>query len=205
MLCASAASEALCAACLNDLPAQPPAFETLSGDAQPAGGLAATDGSASLQALALWRYAEPADRVVLGFKYGGHAGVARLWAVRMAARLPAVDALVAMPMHPTRLAERGENPAEALALALRPLLPGHPPRLRGVKTRATALQQGLDRAGRLANVAGAYRIDADLRQRHVLLIDDVLTTGASLLALAAAARAAGAAAVTAVAMARAAP
>ena len=168
-------------------------------------GLVPASSPPAVQALALWRYAEPADRVVLGFKYGGQAGVARLWATRMAPRLPAVDALVAMPMHTVRLAERGENPTDVMARALRGRLAGRPPLVRACKTRVTARQQGLDRAGRLSNVAGAYRIDTNLSGRHALLIDDVLTTGASLLALAAAAHAAGAAAVTAVAMARATP
>lgn len=188
LLCRSAAREALCPACLAELPTQRPAEEWLAAD---------------LPALSLWHYAEPADRVVLAFKYGGHSRLATCWAERVAGQLPAVDALVAMPMHPLRLAERGENPAIHMARALRPLLPGQPPLVRASKTRPTARQQGLDRAGRLANVAGAYRIDADLGARRVLLVDDVLTTGASLLALAEAARAAGAAAVHAVVMARA--
>lgn len=187
LLCAGAAREALCDACLADLPEQSPADESLAAD---------------LPALTLWRYAEPADRVVLAFKYGGHTTVARAWATRIAPRLPKVDALVAMPMHPSRLAERGENPAVAMACALRPLLPGCPPLLQATKTRLTARQQGLDRAGRLANVADAYRIDTDLRGQRLLLVDDVLTTGASLLALAAAARTAGAGELFAVAMAR---
>lgn len=190
LLCASAAREALCPECLAELPEQSPADESLASD---------------LPALTLWRYAEPADRVVLAFKYGGHATVARCWATRVAPRLPAVDALVAMPMHPVRLAERGENPVATMAHTLRRLLPGRPPLVRATKTRLTARQQGLDREGRLANVAGAYRIDSDLRGRRILLVDDVLTTGASLLALASAARAAGANSLCAVAMARAAP
>ncbi|MBU3693406.1 MAG: ComF family protein [Rhodocyclaceae bacterium] len=228
LLCAGGAREALCPACLAELPEQQPGAEVLAADAEggPLQGRlfaatferserereeatrerpAVTESGTGITALTLWRYVEPADRVVLAFKYGGHATVARLWAARVAGRLPAVDALIAMPMHRTRLAERGENPAAVMARALRPLLPGRPPLLAATKTRLTARQQGLDREGRLANVAGAYRVDADLRGRHVLLVDDVLTTGASLLALAAAARAAGAAAVHAVAMARAAP
>lgn len=200
LLCGAGCQAALCPACLTDLPAHPAACELLGGEA---GEVGAEAGHVGTPALALWRYVSPADRVVLGFKYGGHGGVARLWASLVAERLPPVDALVAMPMHPARLAERGENPAMTMALALRAKLPDRPPLVSATKTRLTARQQGLDRHGRLANVAGAYRIDADLRGRHVLLVDDVLTTGASFIALATAARTAGAAAVTAVAMARA--
>jgi len=197
----AASRGALCEACLADLPEQVPAEEVLGANGE-APRLPGPD-AAGVSAYTLWRYAEPADRVVLGFKYGGHAGVARLWAARMAPRLPAVDAVIPMPMHRLRLAERGENPAEVMAKSLTAHLPGRPPLIRGCKTRMTARQQGLDREGRLANVADAYRVDAGLSGMHVLLVDDVLTTGASLLALAAAARAAGAAKVTAVAMARA--
>jgi predicted amidophosphoribosyltransferase len=214
LLCAAGCRAALCDTCLADLPEQQP-FQEVLEDCRTDGGspLSGRGEQPSMErpagphivSVCLWRYADPADRVVLGFKYGGQAGVARLWASRMAARLPAVDAVIAMPMHRTRLAERGENPAEVMARTLRPLLPGRPPLVSGIKTRNTARQQGLDRDGRLANVAGAYRIDADLRGRHVLLVDDVLTTGASFLALAAAAHAAGATTVTAAAMARAVP
>jgi len=200
MLCAAASRHALCEACLDDLPEQVPAEETLGGGSGEGG---SAPEQRNVSAHTLWRYAEPADRVVLGFKYGGHAGVARVWAARLAPRLPAVDAVIPMPMHRLRLAERGENPAEVMARELARRLPGRPRLLRATKTRMTARQQGLDREGRLANVAGAYRVEARLSGMRVLLVDDVLTTGASLLALAEAARAAGAAEVTAAAMARA--
>jgi len=213
MLCTGAAHHALCPACLAELPEQQPAEEVLGvgtapegrSEAPPLQQPAKSGQRDTVTAFTLWRYVEPADHVLLGFKYGGHATVAQLWAARVAGRLPAVDAVIAMPMHPTRLAERGENPAAVMARVLRPLLPGRPRLVAATKTRITAHQQGLDREGRLANVAGAYRIEADLRGQRVLLVDDVLTTGASFMALAEAARAAGAARICAVAMARAVP
>ena len=232
LLCGAGSRAALCEPCLAELPEQVPAEESLAGAMPIAGGplqggpCAAPaerserererereredlprEGPAAQCVVAhtLWRYADPADRVVIGFKYGGDAGVARLWAARVAGGLPAVDALIPMPMHAQRLADRGQNPAEVMARALARHLPGRPPLLRAIKTRMTARQQGLDRNGRLANVAGAYRIDQRLDGMRVLLVDDVLTTGASLSALAEAALAAGAAEVSAVAMARAAP
>ncbi len=226
LLCGAGSRAALCEPCLAELPEQVPAEEALAGAMPVAGGLLQggpcvgpaersereredlpREGPAapSVVAHTLWRYADPADRVVIGFKYGGDAGVARLWAARVAGRTPAVDALIPMPMHAQRLADRGQNPAEVMARALARHLPGRPPLLRAIKTRMTARQQGLDRNGRLANVAGAYRIDQRLDGMRVLLVDDVLTTGASLSALAEAALAAGAAEVSAVAMARAAP
>jgi predicted amidophosphoribosyltransferase len=67
-----------------------------------------------------------------------------------------------MPMHRERLAERGENPTEVMARTLRRQLPGRPPLIIATRTRLTARQQGLDRGGRLANVAGSVRIDSDL-------------------------------------------
>jgi len=231
LLCGAGSRYALCEPCLAELPEQVPAEEALAGAMPIAGGPSqggpsqggpcaapperserereestrARPAAQSVVAHTLWRYAEPADRVVIGFKYGGDAGVARLWAARVAGGLPAVDALIPMPMHAQRLADRGQNPAEVMASALARHLPGRPPLLRATKTRMTARQQGLDRKGRLANVAGAYRIDQHLHGMRVLLVDDVLTTGASLSALAEAAFDAGADEVSAVAMARAVP
>ena len=116
----------------------------------------------------------------------------------------AFDAIVPMPMHWTRRYVRGFNQAQLLAgdLSRRtgiPLLDA----LR--RTRVTRAQVGLSDHHRRRNVAGAFAVrrSGRLEGSHLLLIDDVLTTGATAAACAAALKKAGAARVTVLTLARA--
>lgn len=101
-----------------------------------------------------------------------------------------VDVVVPVPLHPTRLFERGFNQAALLARPVaRALGVAFLPRaLR--RTRITAKQADLDRSARLENVAGAF-VARDRMTQRILLIDDVRTTGATQDACANALRAAG--------------
>lgn len=98
------------------------------------------------------------------------------------------DLLVALPRHRRRAREQGFDPGPWLAerLAARLGLPWYQPR----RLRETPSQRGLDRLARRRNLKGAFVVDTALPAR-IALVDDVMTTGASLDALAAACRAAG--------------
>lgn len=156
-----------------------------------------------------FRYAFPVDRLVVGLKFAGRLERARLLGALLASWLrprlagaarPA--ALVAMPLHPARLRQRGFDQATELA---RPVAAGLGlPLLAGAvsRRRATAEQSTLDAAARRANVRGAFAARAGLPS-HLAILDDVVTTGATAAALAAALRAAGVARVTLIAVARA--
>jgi ComF family protein len=180
-----------CRACRAELRPYPP-------------GEGATPG---LEAMAVaWLYERPVRRAVHALKYRRRRRVAGALADALADALagpPPGDALMPVPLHAERLAERGFNQSEELArrLAARWRLPLLANAL--ARARDTGHQAGLARRERLTNVAGAFvwRASGPPPPR-VILVDDVLTTGATLAACAAALRAAGASEVRAVALAR---
>jgi ComF family protein len=113
------------------------------------------------------------------------------------------ELVVPVPLHPARLRQRGFNPAALLArcLARAHGLPVAPRALERV--RDTPSQTGLDRRARARNVAGAFRVRRGARiPARVWLVDDVVTTGATLREAARALRHAGARRVIAICAAR---
>lgn len=146
-------------------------------------------------------------RAVHQFKYEDHPELARPLAELAARESPsflsqAPRVVVAIPLHRTRLRQRRYDQAELLA--------GELARLTGrtrlqalTRERATQRQVGLSEADRDANVEGAFLCTADVTGRDVLLVDDVLTTGATARAAASALRGAGATTVWVFTLARA--
>jgi ComF family protein len=149
-------------------------------------------------------------RALHAFKYDGErrlapllgAAVARRWARAGAAG----DALVPVPASPDRVRERGYDQASLIATEAGKQL--RLPVLHVLeRTRATTAQFDLDRAARATNLVDAFRVHSDegregIAGRWLVLVDDVVTTGATLAACAAALMDAGALAVSAVAVAR---
>ncbi|HVY64939.1 MAG TPA: ComF family protein [Gammaproteobacteria bacterium] len=156
--------------------------------------------------IAPYSYAEPLDHYVLALKYTGARALGRAFGLLLAPHVrharPDVDALVAVPLHPTRLRQRGYNQAVEIARTLGREL-GLPLQLRGIeRLRAGPSQTSGSATQRRASVAAAFRVTRDVTGRRIGIVDDVLTTGATVNALAGALLAAGAAGCVAVAAAR---
>lgn len=198
--CALPSSRAtLCAACLRD----PPPFDA---------------------ATAAWIYAWPADRLLQEFKYGGRLALAEPLGEALAracrrdrdARADAgpdggadggtsqrawPDVLVAIPLTPARQRGRGFNQAQEIARSLGAELALPVARwLERVRDAPPQAAQGV--RGRRGSVRGVFVADPRVAGASVAIVDDVMTTGATLAAAAAALRAAGARRIEAWAVAR---
>lgn len=124
-------------------------------------------------------YAFPVDVLIQALKYRHRLSLAGFFAAKLA--LPAkVDLILPMPLHPRRLARRGFNQAVEIA---RPLArtTGLPMELtRVARVRDTPAQAQLGRDERVRNLRGAFACGMRLDGMSVVVIDDVMTTGASL-------------------------
>ena len=152
------------------------------------------------------RYDDETAPMILALKYGDRHDVvpalSRLLALAGDELLLPGVLLVPVPLHRGRLAARRFNQAALLARGVGRLT-GHEaaPRLMA-RTKPTPKQKGLSPAARRRNVAGAFAVRGEAKGRHVVLVDDVLTSGATLVACARALRKAGAATVSGLTLAR---
>lgn len=159
-------------------------------------------------ARAAMAYDDGSRALVLSFKHGGRTEGLSSFALQMrrAGRdvLTGADLLVPVPLHPSRLIKRRYNQAALLARALAKITPTTfaPDIL--FRTRRTESQGGFNARARAENVRGAFSVrNGDkIEGRHVILIDDVLTTGATLEACARILKRSGAARVDGICLAR---
>jgi ComF family protein len=151
--------------------------------------------------LAALRYACPVDRLVQQLKFGGRQTFHRLAsadflaACMLAGPRPQGDVIVPVPLSPSHLRERGFNQALEIARPLARAL-GLPLDTRHlVRERETLPQSRLPWRARRANVRRAFACTADCSGRAVIVVDDVMTSGATLDAVARALKDHGAARV----------
>jgi ComF family protein len=206
LLCDAPSREAsVCPACAGTLPQLPPHCPRCAMPS-PAG---AVCGDCLVhpphydETVALWPYEFPVDRLVQALKFHARLELAA-WFADAIARHGAfsADVVVAMPLHPRRLAERGFNQAHEVArvLARRTAIPVLAREVRRI--RATGEQAHLPHRERARNVRGAFACGVRLSGLRVAVVDDVMTTGATLNELARTLNAAGAARVVNVVIAR---
>lgn len=157
-------------------------------------------------AWAPFRYAWPLDRLESRFKFGGDLAAGRvlaaLW-LRQPRLIDVPEVLMPVPLSRCRLSERGYNQSQELAHALGSGLGVRTDASILQRTRVTQPQTDLDRLARRRNVRDAFSVrTARQPHRHVALVDDVMTTGATLAECARQLRRSGVARVDVWAMAR---
>ncbi len=186
LLCAAdSSSTLLCPACTADLPALPEHCCPQCGEQTTHGercGACLKEPPAFTRIHALFRYEFPVDRIIQAFKYGHQLALANWAGERLAEIINAADydLMIPLPLHPERLRQRGFNQSIEIArcIASHTNIPFDHQAL--IRNRATAPQAELAMKERSRNVRGAFECRGDLSGYRILLVDDVMTTGATL-------------------------
>lgn len=198
-LCRGAAPGVICAQCDADLPRLPaelcPRCALPSPRSETCGRCLThpPNYDATVAALA---YAFPADALLHAFKFRGELALGDVLAHALLARAaPEAERLIPVPLSPARLRSRGYNQALELArtLARETRMPLDFSLCE--RQKDSPAQTELPLAERVRNVRGVFRCTGDVRNKTIAVVDDVMTTGATLDELAATLKAAGAARV----------
>ena len=176
--CGLASSGMVCGSCLNS----PPDFDAM---------------------ISVFSYAFPVDAMMLRYKYGSMLNLGSTFGEFLAEKvnvencLKNIDLIIPMPMHPQRLKERGFNQALEIAKVLTKNCKEKLDYTKLDYTSAerqtlTPPQASLPLKERVKNIKGAFKVSGDLSGKRIAIVDDVMTTGASLNELAKTLKKAGA-------------
>ncbi|MEI6738030.1 MAG: ComF family protein, partial [Pseudomonadota bacterium] len=162
--CAAANHISVCGACISE----PPAFDA---------------------SVAAFQYLFPLDRLVQSFKFSANLALVDFFAEALAAKVRAQQSdvpgeqavtIIALPLANGRLATRGFNQSALIADQLGRRLGLAVAHSAMLRIRETPPQAGLSRQERLKNIKGAFDCAGKVEGKHVALVDDVMTTGATL-------------------------
>jgi ComF family protein len=186
LLCgADSGTQLLCTGCHADLPPAPQQRCPQCGEQTTHSercGACLKDPPAFTHTTAIFSYEFPVDRIIHAFKYGHQLAIAD-WAAEIVAQALAgqqYDLIIPLPLHPDRLRQRGFNQSAEIARRLGKKLGLALDYTSLIRTRATTPQAELALKERAGNVRCAFECQNDLSGQRLLLIDDVMTTGATL-------------------------
>lgn len=152
------------------------------------------------QSFIPWRYQYPVDRMISRYKYNGQRKFARPLIAGLSSYLESTfqgsnatkpELLIPSPMLPARRRKRGFNQARDIAESLGESLQIRVGTNVVHRVRSVQAQRGLTREARLSNLHGVFHVRAQVPER-IAIVDDVVTTGATVRVLASTLRAAGA-------------
>lgn len=164
-----------CDTCLAELLAVP--LDLIESEMSPLSGVISTG-----------LHADLLQSAVQALKYTGQRQLGEVFAKRLAAIIEQkkwqFDTIIPVPMHTTRLQKRGYNQAKEISLHLAKLCNSQHGDEYLIRESQTQSQVGLNAEERKENVKGAFTVTSNLEGAIVLLVDDVMTTGATMVACA---------------------
>jgi ComF family protein len=184
---------AACRACLNELPLHPKTSCPqcgLTSDGNLCGSCISSPPDFDAT-HSVFLYDFPINTMMQRYKYGSNLSICAFFGQLLKEKIAteSVDLLIPMPMHPTRLKERGFNQALEIARFLGKDKLDY---TSAIRQKLTPPQASLPLKERVKNIKGAFKVGNDLTGMRIAIVDDVMTTGASLNELAKTLKAAGA-------------
>jgi len=192
-LCQEPAHRALdlCHACEQDLPSITIACQRcrqpVAASQQTLCGRCLTEPPPYHACYVFWDYQTPMNYLIKQLKFSGQLCVARLLGELLAAKLrvayankPLPECLIPVPLHTSRLRQRGFNQALVIAKTISRALAIPLDYQSCTRHRATTTQSELPAKNRLQNVKNAFSLNKPISYRHIALVDDVITTGHTL-------------------------
>jgi len=175
---------AACRACLNDLPWHPNTSCPqcgLSSSGQLCGSCIGSPPDFDVT-ISVFLYDFPINSMMQRYKYGEMLSLCAFFGQMLSEKVTIdfVDLIIPMPMHPARIKERSFNQALEIAKVL---CKNHKEKLdykSAARQKLTPPQASLPLKERVKNIKGAFKVNGDLVGKRIAIVDDVMTTGASL-------------------------